>query len=137
MRPGASAAVEAAREKLAKLLGLDPNVREFRIVYGAVPSDNKEIAILTRSMVEILQDLASGIAVPEAHVKQGRVGPRLQADLGPDGPIQPLIPIWSSAEQPTEAFVAVPYRGYWFWIDDRDIRGRASLQLSDVPLHLP
>jgi hypothetical protein len=31
-----------------------------------------------------------------------------------------LIRISSSAERPGDAFVAIPYHGYWFSIDDRD-----------------
>ena len=120
-RPNLAAAITNTLVDVARILGLDPNAREFRVVYGAVASNDKEIAILSRSMVEILEDLASGIAVPEEHVKKGRVGPRLEPDLGPDGPVPPLIRIRSSADHPSEAFVAVSYRGYWFWIDDRDI----------------
>lgn len=33
----------------------------------------------------------------------------------------PLIRIYSSPEKPTDAFVEVPYHGYWLWIDDRDL----------------
>src|SRR5262249_43011970 len=40
---------------------------------------------------------------------------------GPSGPIRPLIRIGSSLDRPSDAFLAVPYRGYWFWIDDRDM----------------
>jgi hypothetical protein len=29
--------------------------------------------------------------------------------------------ILSSPERPADAFLAVPYRGHWFWIDDRDM----------------
>jgi len=39
----------------------------------------------------------------------------------PSGPLRPLIRITSSRERPAHALVAVPYRGYWFSIDDRDI----------------
>ena len=43
-----------------------------------------------------------------------------EGDLGPEGTIPPLIRISSSAERPGDAFVAIPYHGYWFSIDDRD-----------------
>jgi hypothetical protein len=64
------------------------------------------------------------ITVPEAHVTERRVGPTPGADLGPEGPVPPLIRIASSADRPDDAFVAAPYRGYWFSIDDRDMASK-------------
>jgi len=113
-------AIEADLREIRQLLGLDPGAREFRVGYGSVASD-KEIAILTRSALEILVDLSSFIAVPEEHVAERRVSPTAAAEEGPAGPIRPLIQIKSSRDRPADAFVAVPYRDYWFWIDDRDV----------------
>ena len=106
---------------IRQLLGLDPESQEFRVVYGAVGANNREIGILTRSVMEILVHLSSFIAVPEAHVTDHRVGPSLPVEEGPTGPIPPLIRVSSSRERPADAFVAVPYRDHWFWIDDRDM----------------
>jgi len=124
VRPKPAAAVENARSEVAKLLGLDPGGRVFRVVYGAVPSDNKEIALLTRSIFEILRDLSANITVPEADVAERRVWATPEADLGPEGPILPMIRITNSVDRPGDAFVAVPYRGSWYSIDDRDIRSK-------------
>jgi len=104
-----------------ELLGLDPGAREFQIVYGSVAANDKQIAILSRSILEILVDLSSFIDVPEAHVTDRRVMPTAEPEAGPSGPIRPLIRVGSSVERPADAFLAVPYRGYWFWIDDRDM----------------
>jgi hypothetical protein len=104
-----------------QLLGLDPQVGEIRVVYGSVAADDKELAMLTRSILDILIDMASFIAVPEAHVQERRVAPTGEPEVGPGGPIPPLVRILSSAEKPGDAFVAVPYRDHWYWIDDRDL----------------
>lgn len=124
LRSKPPAAVENARSNVAKILGLDPSIRVFRLVYGNVPSDNKEIAIMTRSIYEILKDLSANITVPEKDVTERRVSATPEADLGPEGPIPPLIRIASSADRPGNAFVAVPYRGHWFSIDDRDMQSK-------------
>ncbi len=124
LRSKPPAAVENARTNVAKILGLDPSIRVFRLVYGTVPSDNKEIAILTRSIFEIFKDLSSNITVPETDVTELRVSPTPEPDLGPEGPIPALIEITSSAARPGNAFVAVPYRGHWFSIDDQDMRSK-------------
>ena len=124
LRPKLAAAVENARLNVAKILGLDPAARDLRLVYGTVPANDKEVAILSRSIFEVLRDLSWSITVPEAHVTERRVGPTPEADLGPEGPIPPLMRIASSADRPGDAFVAVPYRGYWFSIDDQDMRSK-------------
>ncbi len=113
--------IEADILAVRQMLGLDPSAGELRVVYGSVAANDKELAILSRSILEILVDLSSFITVPEAHVADRRVGPTAEPEVGPNGPIRPLIRIASSQERPGDAFVAVPYRDYWFWIDDRDI----------------
>ncbi len=113
--------IEADILAVRQMLGLDPSAGELRVVYGSVAANDKELAILSRSILEILVDLSSFITVPETHVAEHRVGPTAEPEVGPSGPIRPLIRIASSQERPADAFVAVPYRDYWFWIDDRDI----------------
>lgn len=115
--PSLEADVLAARQ----LMGLDPTGREFQVVYGSVAASDTQIAILSRSILEILIDLSSFIAVPEAHVADHRVSPTAEPETGPNGPMRPLIRIGSSPDRPVDAFLAVPYRGHWFWIDDRDM----------------
>ena len=115
-----TATAEAALA-VRQILGLDPTAQDLRVVYGSVAANNKELAILSRSILEVLVDLASVISVPEAHVLERRVGPTQEGEAGDEGPLRPLLRIGSAAERPGEAFAAVRYRGYWFAIDDRDI----------------
>jgi hypothetical protein len=115
------ASIQAEVLAVRQLLGLDPSGTEFQVVYGSVAATDTQIAILSRSILEILIDLSSFIAVPEAHVADHRVTPTAELEVGPSGPIRPLIRIESAPERPADAFLAVPYRGYWFWIDDRDM----------------
>jgi hypothetical protein len=109
-----------------KTLGLDPNAQEFRVAYGSVPKDDKEIAILSRSMLEIIVDLASCIEVPETHVAEKRVNPTMPQETLNGSAVPPLIRIQSSSHKPPDgsAFAAVRHRDYWYWIDDRDLRSK-------------
>ena len=120
-RRGADPSVEADIIAARQLLGLDPTASDFRVVYGAVAANNREIAILSRSILEILIDLSSFIRVPDQDVAEQRVSATAEPEMGPKGAIRPLIRIGSSPDRPSDAFVAVPYRNGWFWIDDRDI----------------
>ena len=124
LRPKPVAALENTRVDVTKLLDLDPTAREFNVVYGTVAANDKEIAILSRSIFEVLTDISSLIEVPQAHVDEMRVMQTPEPDLGPDGPIRPLMRIVSSQEKPTDAFVSAPYRGYWFSIDDKDLQSK-------------
>jgi hypothetical protein len=102
-------------------LGLDPAAQEIRVVYGSIAANNKELAILSRSILEILIDLASFVTVPEAHVREHRVGPTHEDEGGAEGPIRPLIRIGSAPARPNDAFASVRYRDHWFTIDDQDM----------------
>ena len=106
-------------------LGLDPAAQEFRIVYGSIARNDKEIAILSRSMLQIIINLGSYIEVPAAHVQEKRVNPTLPAETTDGAAIPPLMRIHSSPHKPPDSFIAVPYRGHWFWIDDRDLRSKS------------
>jgi hypothetical protein len=113
--------VAAARAEVRDLLGLDPKAEEFSIVYGSVASHDKEIAILTRSMLEILIDLASYIEVPATSATERRTFPTPAPEIVNGAPVPPLIRISSSSQNPDDAFAAVPYHQDWYWIDDKDL----------------
>jgi hypothetical protein len=66
-------AIEALSAEVRKLLGLDPLGKEFNVVYGSIPKDDKEIAILTRSLLQVIVDLSADIEVPAAHVEEKRL----------------------------------------------------------------
>jgi hypothetical protein len=107
--------------EVKQLLGLEDTAPEYLVVYGSVARDGREIAMLTRSMLDILIDMSSYIAVPPAHVVERRAAPGFADQPQATGGVTPLLRVQSSVELPGDAFVAIRYRGYWFWIDDRDL----------------
>ena len=104
-----------------QLLGIRSKAAEFRVTYGTVPRDDHEVAILTRSMLEILLDMASYIDVPAVHVAEHRAAPGFSEGDGASSGLKPLLRVYSGADKPSDAFVTIRYRDYWFWIDDRDL----------------
>jgi hypothetical protein len=107
-----------------KLLGLEEGVSEFEIAYGLIPKNRSEVAILSRSMLEIMLQLGFGVDLPASHVKEGRALPgRWQEG---DEKAKPLVHIHSGAAAPADAYAAVPYKGYWYWIDDTDIASKRT-----------
>jgi hypothetical protein len=119
-----SPAIEADRSEVRKILGLNPKAEEFSVVYGSVAANDKEIAILTRSMLEILIDLSSYIDVPAASASERRTFPTPAPEVVNGAPVEPLIRIFSSTRSPEDAFAAVPYRQEWYWIDDKDLASK-------------
>ena len=115
-----SPAIQAERAEVARLLDLDPQADEFSVVYGSVAANDKEIAMLTRSVIEILNDLSSYVDVPAADVEQKRTYQSPAPEVANGVPVPPLIRIFSSRQRPDDAFAAVPYGQDWYWIDNKD-----------------
>jgi hypothetical protein len=111
--------------RIGELLGLDPGVQEFHLVYGVHPSRRNEIAVQSRSMMQVLVDFGSYIEVPARDIDEGRV---YAAQRGSETQklFPPLLHVHWAAKLPADAHVAVKYRGGWFWIDDRDHRSKAA-----------
>jgi hypothetical protein len=103
-----------------RLMGVDPNATETTVTYGSAPTANNEVALLTRSIMEIIIEMSSQIDVPDEHVAEGRTY-ATAPEVGPGpGRVPPFSRVHTSKERAAQAFAAIRTRGYWYWIDDRD-----------------
>jgi hypothetical protein len=113
---------EKSAREVRQMLGLREGGGEFRVVYGSMPGGDEEIALLTRSIIEILSDISSTVEVPAEHVTEQRAPPTMEPEgVGIKGP---MVRILYSDTKPGDDFASVPYRGRWFWIDDRDFQSK-------------
>ena len=111
-------------DEALNVMTLDPKASEYAISYGLIPENDKEIALLTRSVIDMLVDTSSHIDVPENDVEEGRVNPsRADATTNPTDLFR-MIHIHSGKGKPSDYLTAVFYRGHWFWIDDRDLHSK-------------
>jgi hypothetical protein len=111
---------------IEQLLDLDPQAREFDVIYGSHPSSKTEIAIVSRSTLQIMADFASYIDVPAADVAEGRVyAPTRSPELLRLFP--QYLRVRNGAAPPADAYVAAKYRNTWFWVDDRDVQSKTAL----------
>jgi hypothetical protein len=117
--------VLAAMAELRRLLRLSPDATEFKVVSAPLPSSNTEVAVMTRSIIGILQNMAAEVEVPPADLAQHRAVPGFEAGRTMPG-IVPMIRIHSAKNKPADAFVQVHYRDTWFWIDDTDLPSKRS-----------
>ena len=118
--------IEAARREVRQLLGLSLEAKEIEVTYGLQPQNDQEIAMLTRSMLHIMIELATQIDVPPQHVAEGRTVPSLSSPDSTEEALGRLIHIRHSPDRPEHAFTAVKYKDHWFWIDDRDFKSKRS-----------
>ncbi len=116
--------MQAEADELRELLGLDRTATEFKLVYGTVPANNREIAITTRSLIRVLGMLATHAELPPEDVADGRATPGAPAEADRRG-----VHFYSGKDEPKDAFVAVHYRNHWFWIDDRDLTTKRAFTL--------
>lgn len=109
---------------LKNLLGLDPKARRYKVAYGAIPSGTDEIAILTRSAIQIMMEIASYIEVPRAHLESNRTQQTAAVQTDIEAEIVPLIHIKSGTERPADPFVEVRFEDYWFWIEAEEFASK-------------
>ncbi len=97
---------------------------ETRIVFGAVQRDDRELAVQSRSMAEILVEIASGVQVPPKDVANGSTVPSARVASATNPWDRPLVRILSGPTAPSHAFCAVRYHNTWFWVDDHDFASK-------------
>jgi len=119
--------VVKARE-VRTLLGLSQEGNQFEIAFGAVQASDKELAMLTRSIVEIIGEASSGVDVPVNDLKEGRAFAVTDVPTGNQAPSFG-IKVHSSNSKPSEhdVYIAAQYHNHWFWIDDRDLLSKRGL----------
>jgi len=128
--------VEAELEELGELLGLKPGSEEITVTYGLIQGSDREIAMLTNSMLDIMVDLATQIDVPFEHVAAGFTVPSLAPPRDDEVAISQLIDIRSSPDQPEDAFVAIKYEDHWFWIDKGDYKSKRTFAILMILVSL-
>ena len=130
-------------EEIADLLNLEPRRPRYELVvdsriipdpqqWPSPPSD--ELHTSLRSSAQVHFYLANGVEVPAEHLAEGLVW----LPTGPDG--RPFdgraitadlftVHACRGHKPPATAFVAIKYRDYWYYIDDRDQPSKATFAL--------
>ena len=92
------------------------------------------ITLRIRSLLQMVSYVAHGVHVPPEHVAAGLVtvtrdasGQTFDRRLVTDGFFR--VHSVKNDERPPNGHVAVPYKGYWFYIDDRGQDTKATFSL--------
>jgi hypothetical protein len=131
LRPVESSPGEDFREFLS-LLGApawkdDEEFRGLPIRLSLTPPRPNEIAISTRSSHDLFEIMSAAVQIPDEHVEAGIVD-----EFPPLGPVGSRIAVRSTRNRPKNASIAVPYRGYWFYIDESDLGSKKMFRLLRV-----
>lgn len=116
--------LEKRVSSVVKLLKLNPEKRSFDLVYGSSTADDSEIAMLTRSMLDIIIELAQFVRIPEKHIQENRASPGYFSKAVSVDDFDSRVLIRSSKEKPHDAFIAIEYRDFWFYINDTDFQSK-------------
>ena len=112
--------------EIRRLLKLPADQQKFVLTYSPMRGAENELAVNSRSMLQIMQAFASRLDVPEAHLKDHSAWPSpLNAPTAESR--QQNVRIHSGKNKPASAFAAVRYRDYWFWVDDGDLQTKRAL----------
>ena len=121
-RRDADPALIDASRRISELLRLEAATDEFEVSYGLIPRSGREMAVVSRSMMEIILNLGAGVELPAEHVGGGRALPGRSAD----SKTAPLVRIHSGPAAPPDTYAAVQFKDHWFWIDDNDIASKRT-----------
>ena len=123
---------DAIRE-IKQLLGLDQNLEIYHINNDFLHHREDTISIRSRSLMSILFYLSHHVDTPKEHKAAGLVtvtrnldGSEFDWDKTAGGS---LFHILHSEKRPDMAFVAIPYRGKWFYLPDNDLESKATFML--------
>jgi len=115
-----------ANRRIRELLELDVSKQDYEVTYGTFRTGPDQIVIQSRSILQMMTELASYISVPESDVAEGRVY-RPARSAEEERLFASLIAIHNGEVAPADAYVSARYRGRQYWIDDRDVSSKSAL----------
>jgi len=107
---------------------------KVRINNDFVNAREGELNVRTRSISSTMYYLSQNVKIPEKHANAGLV--TITKTLDEKGvfdwgktPAGAVFRVDFSEEYPENAFIAVPYRDYWFYITDNDLQSKSTFML--------
>ena len=125
-RDDVPADIAAKGDEIRRLLKLPLELQRFELTYSPMREKESELAVNSRSMLQIMQAYASHVEVPAAHLKDHSAWPSPENAPATELRQQSVV-IHSSKGKPDGPFAAVRYRDYWFWVDNGDLQTKRAL----------
>jgi hypothetical protein len=121
------ASATPAATELMTLAGLDAGRLAYSLVGNADSDGNTSgsIHLRTRSVLGSMAWLSTAVYVPDPHLASGLAPHRDALVAG----VSHWFTVSYAASEPADAWLAVPYRDYWFYIDAKDLNTRRTFGL--------
>lgn len=111
----------------------DSNTDRVRISTNFLDQTDDEITVRTRSISSLLFYLSQNLDVPEEHQQAGLVTITKDEQGNPfdwsQTPAGSVFEVKSAKQRPANSALAVPYRGYWFYLPDDDLQSKSTFLL--------
>lgn len=127
--------IDGAIEVFNRDLRLAEGDGDVEVIFGPYFRDDRTISLQTMSVMDILTESSAYIIAPQSHVQEGRTRPNREYDPT-DKFTRPLLRIYSAEDKPKDVLVSVQSRGYWFFIDDRDIDSKKAFSFLMILMQL-
>jgi hypothetical protein len=112
--------------EIRRLLNLSADLPRFALTYSPARGADDELAVNSRSMLQIMQAFASYVDVPPAHLQDSSAWPAPESAPPESGQPQ-RVRIHSGKDKPAAVFAAVRYRDHWFWVENGDRQTKRAL----------
>jgi hypothetical protein len=122
-----------------RMLKLPSGRDDFSLSAFPFKRQHDELGIRCRSLLGVLYFLSTAVVPPAPHAKAGLL------TITRDDNGQPfdwskftgkVMTIYSRKDRPPDAAVAVPYRGWWFYIADNDQNSKTTFSLLNILFQL-
>jgi hypothetical protein len=131
--PNSALAADVAAVRQA--LDLDPGKDDFFLTAFPYKRTPGEVGMRCRSLLGVLQFLSKAVEPPAPHLEAGLVTITRDDDGQPfdwSKVTGKVMSIHAQEHCPQNAYVAVQYRGWWFYIADNDQSSKATFSLLNV-----
>ena len=119
--------------QLKQLLGISDESNKVVISSNFIEQQDNQITVRTRSIYGLLFYMSQSLQVPESHQNDGLVTLTKDENNSPfnwnNTPAGNVFKIQTAKEKPANSRLAVPYRGYWFYISDDDLQSKSTFLL--------
>jgi hypothetical protein len=120
-------------DRLADLLeGIKKSKGRYVLNMRQAYNEAAEIGIMTRSLLSTMYYLSLGVVVPPRDIEAGTVAMTHNSDgtlFDWGDVVGDLFNVKWSPHYPQNAYLAVAYRGNWFYIDDGDVNSKRTFVL--------